>query len=246
MLRFFCMALQLGSLSLAGLAVAVFSVPFSQQGLVNTPSHIQAGLYLLTKMPMGGVAFLQSLQVLLWVPVVTVGLGFLQGIAPARLWSWLGVGVNAAALVYLWYYIPAVASSKGVAWPILGTALLFACSALLMFASARGGNAGNVRKSSAVSLVLLWVGSVGVIGFGVLAKNVPPVALAGVVGVLFALTAAFYCLGTAAKGLGAKKGSSAAFLLVPLALFAACLCYSQPLALPLGAGLLLVLAERLS
>ena len=231
---------------MAGLAVAVFSVPFSNEGLVNTPSHIQAGMYLLTKMPIGGMAFLKSLQVLLWVPVVTISLGFLQGIAPIRLWSWLGVGVNAAAFAYLWYSVPAVISSKGIAWPILGTALLFVGSAVLMLVLTRGRSVGKAKKTFVFSLFLLWAGNVGLIAFGVWTKNVPPMALAGVAGVLLALTVAFYCLGRVAKGFGAKKGNAAALLLIPLALFAASMYYSQPLALPLGAGLLLVLTARLS
>lgn len=243
MARFFCIALQLAALALSGLAVAVFSVPFTPEGLVGSPSRMQAGVFLLTKMPLDGMVYLKALNILVWVPVVTAGLGYLHGIARLRLFGWIGAGVNAAALGYLYYMVPAVASPKGLAWPILGTALLFAVSAICMLAlgSRSGGKAA--RGPAGFVLLLLWLGSVGILGCGVWGKVLSAASLGGIAGTVLGLTLAFYCLAGAAGSAGGKKGgASVALLLAPLLLCAVCVHYSPPLALPLGAGILVFLA----
>ncbi|SBV90910.1 membrane hypothetical protein [uncultured delta proteobacterium] len=246
MTRFLCIALQLVALALSGLAVAVFSVPLTPEGLVGTPSRMQAGVFLLATMPLDGMAYLQALNLLVWVPVVTAGLGYLHGIARLRLFGLIGAGVNAAALGYLYYMVPAVASPKGLAWPILGTALLFAGSAVCMLTLGRRTGGKGVRGPAVFVLLLLWLGSVGILGWGVWGKVLSAASLAGIAGTVLGLTLAFYCLARAIKSAGAKKGGSGAvFLLLPLLLCAACAYYSPPLALPLGAGILVFLAACL-
>lgn len=248
MIRFLCIALQLTVLALAGLAVAVFSVSFSPRGLVNTPSRLQAGVFLLSQMPFDGMGFLQSLRILVWVPLVTAGLGYFQGIVPSRLFNWAGIAVNAAALGYLYYIVPAVVSPQKLPWPILTAGMLFICSAALMLAPASRSGGKGARSPALAVLLLLWGGSCAIIGYGAWSENVFPLSLAGIAGTLLGLTVAFYCLGKAVGGLGAKKkssGASALFVLVPLLLCAACVYCSPPLALPLAAGIFVFLAARL-
>lgn len=248
MTRFFCIALQLAALALAGLAVAVFSVPFTPAGLVGTPSRLQAGVFLLSKMPLDGMAYLKALNLLVWVPVATAVLGYVHGMARLRLFGLIGAGVNAAALGYLYYMVPAVASPKGLAWPILGTALLFVCSAVFMLMVALGGRSGGkaVRGPAVFVLFLLWLGSVGILVCGVWGKVLSAASLGGIAGTVLGLTLAFYCLAKAAGSAGAKKrGAGIVLLLAPLLACAVCAYVSPPLALPVGAGLLVFLAACL-
>lgn len=235
-------------LSLSGLAVAALSVPFSQYGLVNIPSRVQVGLYVFTKMPVEGMAFLTLLQYFVWIPVATAAVVFFPGddFLP-RLLRRCGAVVNLAALGYLFKAFPELLSPERVPLLLTGTALLFLCNAALLFFMPRkkGG-----KGDRALSFFLLWLmggGSIAIFLYAAAKQTAAPAAWSVMAGCALALLAAFFCMIRSMQKTGPKgRGNSQMFLLLPLLVLGVFIAVSPPLALPVAAGLLLCLAVSMA
>lgn len=241
MIRLFIITLQAAVLVFAGLFLSVAVAPFTPEGLVSVPSRIATGIFVLSKMPVDGAAFLGMLRSLAWAPFVTAMAALPQGIRPLRPLRWVGVAVNGAALGYLLNAFPALLSSRKVALPLAVAALLFLVSALLLIVMPQKAAAPVVRKATVPVLFFFWAGAAALLVHGALRQSLSPFAFGGVAASIGALALVFYCIAKAVSGLGSQGGVGPVYLLFPLAFLAACVFFSPPLALPVGAGLLFFL-----
>lgn len=242
MARTLCIALQLMALAFAGLAVAVLAVPFSAPGLANVPSRMQAGLFLFSRMPVEGMAFLGIVRHLVWVPVISAVVAFFPGNdGVLRLLRLFGVLANLAGLGYLILTFPEMLSGGRMPVLLYGIALLFAVSALMLLCM---GQSKSPKALVNFLLAMMGAGSVAIFIMGCARQNAPVVAWGVMGGCAFILALAFWGLIMASQGGGKKRGGGAVYILAPLGAFVLFLLVSPPLALPVGAGGLLFAATR--
>ncbi len=242
MARLCLIALQLAVLAFAGLAVAVLATPFTPQGFVHTPSRVQAGLFIFSAMPGEGIPFLRMLKYLVWVPAATAAAAFAPGDNGAlRLVRRAAAFGNLAAFGCLARAFPGLASADRLPVLLFGVAALFCCNAAVLFFLPRKPKA--TRPFAVFLLLLLGAGSLAVFAWGALRQTLPPLAWTTAAGCGLALFFSFHGLVKALSGAGKKNtGAAAVSWLVPVLLFAFFCVFSPPLALPVGAGLLLALA----
>ena len=243
MIRSTCIALQLAVLALSGLGVSALAVPFSPEGLVNVPSRFQAGLYIFVKMPVDGIAYLNVLRVLVWVPAITAAIAVATGRGRFfRLLRRAGAVANLAALGYLYTMFPRLLSPDRVPVILSITFLLFVGNAVLLSLMDQQKKEPVNRNYAAFLLLVLGSGAIAIHLHAVFQQPVSPLAQAVMGCCSVGLSLSFYGLVKAMRGAGAQKKGGLLFLLPPFCVFVAFMLVSPPLALPVGAGLLLFIA----
>lgn len=252
MARYLLVFLQGAALALGALLVSVLAAsPFTEYGVLVAPGRVKAGIAILRLMPVQGAAFINMLPDLFWVPLTTALISLPQGVGLLRHLRWIGFAVNLAALGYLYHTFPGLGAPQNMPLPLVVTACLFLASTILL-AIMPSRPAASVKSSSfAVFLTLLiWLASAGLLIYGAAINNLPITALGGVAACLAVMTIAFYCLVKAIQSPSSKSGSGVGaigYLLVPLLIGLALFFGGAiPLALPVGAGVLLFFAVGMS
>ena len=246
MSRIFLVSLQAFVLALAGLAVGVHAVPFTVQGFVGMPSRLQAGIFILSKMPFDGMPFLHVLGTLVWIPVITAAVALFQNFPALRSLRWLGFVVNLSALGYLVHVYPTLFSPGRMPAVLFGTAGLFGVNAVLTFLLPRQFNRKGTQAFSAFLLAVLCFASLAVLVPSAVRQVLSPQGWAGFAGCLAGMGMSFYCLIRVVNGGASRKsGESGLFIFIPAVVLGVFALFSPPLALPVAGGLLIVLAGRL-
>lgn len=252
MARYLLVFLQGTALALGALLVSVLAVsPFTEYGILIAPGRVKAGIAIMRLMPLQGATFINMLPDLFWVPLTTAIISLPQGVGLLRHLRWIGFAVNLAALGYLYHTFPSLGAPQNMPAPLVVTAFLFLASTVLLAIMPARPAASSKSSSFAVFLtLLLWLASTGLVVYGAGINNLPLPALGGVAGCLVVMTIAFYCLIKAIQSPSSKSGNglgAIGYLLVPL-LIGLGLFFGGaiPLALPVGAGILLFFAVGMS
>ncbi|CAK7063466.1 MAG: hypothetical protein DELT_01531 [Desulfovibrio sp.] len=252
MARYLLVFLQGAALALGALFVSVLAVaPFTEYGVLTAPGKVKTGIVLMRLMPVESVTFMNMLPDLFWAPITTAVLALPQGIGLLRHLRWIGVAVNLAVLGYVYYAFPGLGAPQNMPLPLVLTAALFAISAVLLIIMPKKPVPSARASSFAVFLtLLLWLATVGLLIYGAALNSLPLQALAGVAVSCVVLTVAFYCLVKAIQVPDSKSGSSVGavgYLLIPLLIgIGVFFGGAIPLALPIGAGILLFFAVGMS
>lgn len=252
MTRYLLIFLQGAVLALGGILVSVLAVsPFTEYGILTAPGRVNAGVVLLRLMPIQGPVFVNMLPELFWVPLITALISLPQGIGLFRHLRWIGFAINLAALGYLYHTFPGLGAPQNMPMPLVVTAVLFLASTILLAIMPSRPGASTRPTPFAVFLsTLLWLASVGLLIYGASIHNLTFTAFGGVAGCVAAMTLAFYFLAKAIRSPSAKSGSgfgAVGYLLVPLLIGLALFFGGAiPLALPIGAGVLLFFAVGMS
>lgn len=251
MIRYLLIFLQGAALALGALLVSVLAVsPFTEYGILTAPGRVNAGIVIVRLMPVQGPMFVNMLPDLFWVPLTTALISLPQGVGFLRHLRWIGLAVNLAALGYLYHAFPGLGAPQNMPMPLVATAALFLASTILLAITPSRPAATRPTSFAVFLTMLLWLASVGLLIYGAGIHNLTFTALGGVAGCVAVMTLAFYYLTKAIRSPSANIGTglgAVAYLLVPL-LIGLALFFggAMPLALPVGAGVLLFFAVGMS
>lgn len=252
MARYLLVFLQGAALALGGLLVSVLAVsPFTEYGVLTAPGRVNAGIVILRLMPVEGATFINMLPDFFWVPLTTALISLPQGVGLLRHLRWIGFAVNLAALGYLYHTFPGLGAPQNMPVPLVVTGGLFLASTILLaIMPARPALSARSSTFAVFLTLLLWLASVGLLIYGAGINALSLTALGGVAASVAVMTLAFYCLVKAIQSPSTKSGSgigAIGYLLVPL-LIGLGLFFggALPLALPVGAGVLLFFAVGMS